>query len=55
MERKEPCATQEEFNRRVVRYQEVPVIEGFPAVKSHLVSAERLSVLFVTMKQNKTR
>ena len=52
MEREEPYATQEEFNRRIVHYQDVPVIEGFPGAKSHLVSAERLSVLFVTMEPN---
>ena len=52
MERKEPYATQEEFNKRVVRYRDVPLIEVAPGIKFHLVSAERLSVLFATMEPN---
>ena len=52
MERKEPYATQEEFNRRVVRYRDVPLIEVAPGIKFHLASAERLSVLFATMEPN---
>ncbi len=52
MERKEPYATQEEFNKRVVRYRDVPLIELGPGIKLHLVSAERLSTIFVTMEPN---
>jgi len=49
MERKEPYATQEEFNRRVVRYQGVPLIEFIPGLKGHIVSAEKITVSFITM------
>ena len=52
MERKEPYATQAEFNKRVVLYRDVPLIEVAPGIKFHLVSAERLSVLFATMEPN---
>ena len=52
MERKEPYATQEEFNRRVVRYQDVPPIELAAGIKSHIVSAEKITVSFVTMEPN---
>ena len=48
MERKEPYATQEEFNRRVVRYQGVPLIEFVPGLKGHIVSAEKITVSFNT-------
>ena len=52
MERKEPYATQEEFNRRVVRYQDVPLIELAPGLNSHIVSAEKITVSFVTTEPN---
>ena len=52
MERKEPYATQEEFNRRVVRYQDVPLIELAPDLNSHIVSAEKITVSFVTTEPN---
>jgi len=48
MERKEPYATQEEYDRRVIRYRDVPLIELGPGSKSHIVSAERITVSFVT-------
>ncbi len=47
MEKKEPYATEEEFNKRVIRYRDVPLIELGPGAKSHLVSAERITVSFV--------
>lgn len=52
MEKKEPYATQEEYNRRVIRYRNVPLIELGPGSKSHIVSAERLTVSFVTAEPN---
>jgi len=50
--RKEPYATQEEFNRRIIRYRDVPKLEAAPGIKVHLVSAEKISVIFVTMAPN---
>ena len=47
MERKEPYATQEEFNQRVIRYRDVPTIEPAPGAKAQIVSAERLTVSFL--------
>jgi len=52
MERKEPYATQEEFNKRVIRYRDVPAIELRPGAKSHIVSTERLTVSFATAVPN---
>lgn len=52
MEKKEPYATQEEYDRRVIRYRSVPLIELGPGSKSHIVSAERLTVSFVTAEPN---
>jgi len=52
MERKEPYATQEEFNKRVIRYRDVPPIDLAPGIKCHLVSAEKLSIFFPIMEPN---
>jgi len=48
MERKEPHANQAEFNKRVVRYRSVPLIElCAEGIKSHIVSAEKITVSFI--------
>jgi len=52
MERKEPHATREEFNRRVTPYRDIPLIEIKPGVKSHIVSAEKITVSFVEGEPN---
>ena len=52
MERKEPYATQEEFNQRIIRYRDVPLIDLVPGSKSHIVSTERITVSFITMEAN---
>ena len=50
MEKKEPYATQEEYNRRVVRQQDIPAMELIPGARSYIVSAERITVSFVTLE-----
>lgn len=52
MERKEPYATQEEFNQRVIRYRDVPLIDLVPGSKSHIVSTEKMTISFLTMAPN---
>jgi len=52
MERKEPYATQEEFNQRVIRYRDIPLVELVPGSNSHIVSTERMTVSFLTMAPN---
>ena len=52
MERKEPYATQEEIDKHVVRYRDVPPIDLAPGIKCHLVSAEKLSIFFSIMEPN---
>jgi len=47
MERKEPYATKEEYNQRVTHYNDVPLIELSPGSKSHIVSAEMITLSFV--------
>lgn len=52
MERKEPYANQEEFNRRVAFCRDIPLIEIKPGVKSHIISAEKITVSFVEGEPN---
>ncbi len=50
MERKEPQASQEEYNRYVTRYTDVPAIELAPGSDAQIVSAERMTLSFVSAK-----
>jgi len=52
MERKEPYASQEEFSKRVTHYPDVPLVELVPGSNSHIVSAENITVSFLTMDPN---
>ena len=52
MERKEPYASQEEFNKRVIHYPDVPLVELVPGSKSHIVSSENITVSFLTQEPN---
>ena len=52
MERKEPYASQEEFNKRVIRYRDIPLVELVPNAKAHILSSERMTAIFVTMAPN---
>ena len=52
MEKKELYATEEEFNKRVIRYRNVPIVELFPGVKSHIVSTEKVTLNFLTEAPN---
>ncbi len=52
MERKEPYASQEEFSKRVTHYPDVPLVELVPGSNSHIVSAENITVSFLTMAPN---
>ena len=53
MEKKEPYASKEEFNQRVVHYPDVPLVELAPGSNSHLVSAANMTVSFITIDPNK--
>ena len=50
MEKKEPCASQEEYNKRVVRQRDIPAMELIPGARNYVVSAERITVSFVTLE-----
>lgn len=50
MEKKEPYATQEEYNKRVVRYRNTPLMELTKGARNYIVSTERITVSFVTLE-----
>jgi len=50
MEKKEPYATQEEYNKRVVRHEDVPPISPFPGASVRFLTGEKLSVIFSTIE-----
>ncbi|NQT05704.1 MAG: cupin domain-containing protein [Dehalococcoidia bacterium] len=52
MERKETYATQEEYDRHVIHYQDVPIVEVAPSMKYHIVSGERITVGFINAAPN---
>ena len=54
MERKEPAASQEEYNKYVICYADVPAIELTPSIKANIVSAEKITLSFVNVEPNAT-
>lgn len=52
MERKEPYATEEEFNQRVIRYHDIPLVELAPGIKVHILSSDRMTAIFTIMPPN---
>jgi quercetin dioxygenase-like cupin family protein len=52
MEKREPYASQEEFDRRVVHYADVPLVELVPGSNSHIVSSQNITVSFLTQRPN---
>jgi quercetin dioxygenase-like cupin family protein len=52
MEKREPPATPEEYNRWVVRYRETPLMQLAPGAQNYIVSAEEITVSFVTLQPN---
>jgi quercetin dioxygenase-like cupin family protein len=52
MKGKEPYATQEECDRHVIRFQDVPIVEIAPGMKYNIVSGERVTVGFINASPN---
>lgn len=51
-ERKEPYATREEFNQRVISYRDIPLVELAPEIKAHILSSDRMTAIFTVMPPN---
>ena len=52
MEKKEPNATQQEYNKRVIHYRNTPRLELAAGAKNYIVSTERPTVSFVILDPN---
>ncbi len=52
MERKEPYATQEECNKRIIHYEDTAAFKPHPSVKAHIVSSEKMTAAFLTIDPN---
>ena len=52
MERKEPVASQEEYNKYVTRYADVPAIELAPGIETRIISTEKSTISFVSAEPN---
>ena len=52
MEKKEPVASQEEYNKYVTRYADVPAIELTPSIKANIISAEKITLSFAGAEPN---
>lgn len=47
-----PFASAQEFKKRVVHYEDIPMVELAPGCNSHLVFGEKITVSFLTMSAN---
>ncbi len=53
MEKKEPLATQEEYEKQIIYHEDIPAVELVPGqVKVHLISGERATAMFATFQPN---
>lgn len=52
MEKKEPYATQEECNERIIHYEDTAAFKPHPSVKAHIVSSEKMTAAFLTIDPN---
>jgi quercetin dioxygenase-like cupin family protein len=52
VEKKEPYATEEEYNKLVVHYDDVPPLEVGPGAKSRIISTDKVTVESITFEPN---
>jgi quercetin dioxygenase-like cupin family protein len=52
MKRKEPAASQEEYDRYVIRYSDVPAIELTSNIKAHIISGGEITLSFASAEPN---
>jgi quercetin dioxygenase-like cupin family protein len=52
IEGKEPYASQEEYSKYIIRYKDVPAVELAPGMKTHIISAEKITLSFVSAEPN---
>ncbi len=53
MEKKEPLATQEEYEKQIIYHEDIPAVELVPGqIKAHLISGKRATAMFATFEPN---
>jgi quercetin dioxygenase-like cupin family protein len=53
MEKKEPLATQEEYEKQITYHEDIPAVELVPGqVRAHLISGKRATAMFATFQPN---
>jgi quercetin dioxygenase-like cupin family protein len=53
MDRTEPLATQEEYEKLITHHEDIPLVELVPGnVSAHLISGERATAMFAIFKPN---
>ncbi len=52
MERKEPYASQEEYNNRVIHNDDITAFQPLLGLNAHIVSSEKMTVSFMTADPN---
>ena len=52
MIRKEPYATEQEIKKRVIHYNDIPLLELAPGSKTHLIAGEQAVLSILTMSAN---
>ena len=52
MERKESYASQEEYNKRIIHYEDTTAFNPHPSVKAHIVSSEKMTIALLTINPN---
>ena len=52
MEKKEPYATQEEYDKRIIHYEDTTAFYPHPSVKVHIVSSEKMTVALLAVEPN---
>jgi len=52
VEKKEPYASKEEHEQRVIRYRETPLVNVSPGLNFHVVTMERMTAIFTNFAPN---
>ena len=52
MEKKEPYASQEEYDKRIIHYEDTTAFYPHPSVKAHIVSSKKMTVALLAVEPN---
>ena len=52
MEMKQSHASQREFSKHIIRCDDVPIVELAPGIKTHIISAEKITLSIISAEAN---